>query len=514
MQKKYQEKSLSFVSFADEIHTLAKLLTLCMFGSFDPAKNAASKIKELVSEWTDEKWLRFSEKFRELTSMEWNYDWEKISLIEKRKFFQEAKAHDLYAAVLKIGMQHPNGFFREQCIREAKEFPGMLPFFLLRMNDWVEPVRQAAWEQIQDYISYCSEEELIASFPFLEKVERSERREKNKWNELKNKFESEIIIRLPKVKKERIWNQPFLRRKSLYRFLCRKNEPLVLELKDWDVLLAKEKNGYLRAIILQNIFINYSCPEELLEMYCKDSYSQVRRLALYEKYQRYQASWDGLEQVLLDPCRAIREFAVFLLKKYRNLDVTAYYSKYLDTDLRVTAVLGLGENRGIEYCQTLERFLDSEDSKLVHTTLTALGRLLGEKGEEIYCSFLTDERSSVSKAAYQCLRKNQIMCGTDRLYKILHTAKAEHVKRYALFLLLRERCWKRIPYLLLYCKEAAPDQMELILHGLTNRTMYETVSGEEADRIRNLLEQEKKYLPDSLRQKILFDLKFVSKGFA
>lgn len=52
---------------------------------------------------------------------------------------------------------------------------GVLPYLMLRANDWVRPVREKAFSLLNRYTLSCSMEEILGSLPVLEKLEHSGR---------------------------------------------------------------------------------------------------------------------------------------------------------------------------------------------------------------------------------------------------------------------------------------------------------------------------------------------------
>ena len=74
-----------------------------------------------------------------------------------------------YRALLICGSAHPNGYFREQCLKHLANERDVLQFILLRMNDWVPAIRLTAMtllpEQLMQ-IQSCTE--IIQAMPLAE----------------------------------------------------------------------------------------------------------------------------------------------------------------------------------------------------------------------------------------------------------------------------------------------------------------------------------------------------------
>ncbi|MFI2436891.1 hypothetical protein [Streptomyces sp. NPDC018693] len=53
-------------------------------------------------------------------------------------------------ARLALALCHPDGRVREAAVRRAGEYPALLPLVVIRAADWVEPVRERAWELLRE----------------------------------------------------------------------------------------------------------------------------------------------------------------------------------------------------------------------------------------------------------------------------------------------------------------------------------------------------------------------------
>lgn len=82
-----------------------------------------------------------------------------------------------------------------------------------------------------------------------------------------------------------------------------------------------------------------------------------------------------------------------------------------------------------------------------------------------------------------------------------------------MILLTREPSWKRLPYLLMLCDDAAlsENMKGHILYGIKHRSMYGSVTRQEAEAVRKLLDEKKNCLPVNVVEGILWDLKFVTR---
>lgn len=111
-------------------------------------------------------------RMRETTSMEWSIDWRTLCLEE---LLAPNLSPEERRAVLVFSTFHPNGYIREQAAAALGTDPRALPAVLLRCNDWVAQVRQAALESLTHLLEIADGAEIAAALPILEKLRRSGR---------------------------------------------------------------------------------------------------------------------------------------------------------------------------------------------------------------------------------------------------------------------------------------------------------------------------------------------------
>lgn len=164
----------------------------------------------------------------------------------------------------------------------------------------------------------------------------------------------------------------------------------------------------------------------MIDCYLLHRSSCIRRKALEYKYHVLKCAWPGVENLL-------------------------------------TAVLGIGEQgRELDDRHGLTDlvfpFLEHESEKVVRSALETAGMLMGAEGEGIYWKYLLDTRPCISKAAYVCIRKNEIHPGAGLLYGEQEKWRGSdetagkcpysiYVRRYLILLLIQENSWDRLPYL-------------------------------------------------------------------
>jgi hypothetical protein len=433
--------------------------------------------------------------------MEWSIEWRDIYLSDIRSCFEVEKDY-IYSLIL--GSFHPNGYFREHCIKDLSRYQDTLPYIILRMNDWVGNIRKCATDLIMNKILACSINELFLATLALNKVRCSERREANDLIKIHKIFSKRIEEEIQNISLSEICNYEFDIRKNIYRMLFSKK---ILEIEKAEFLLSKEKHSFCKSVIISGILEFYECSMEYIDVYLKNKNSDVRRKALEFKYSILKDSWIGLEGMLLDENSGVREIVTFILRKHSNINVLQFYIEHLKDKCLSIAIIGIGKNGEKELSSLLIPFLDHNEDKIVKLTVLALGNLMGYDGYDLYWKFLMDIRPGVSKAAYLSIRNNLIHYGAEKLFGEYKTNSLHHIKRYLALLIMLENSWERLPYLLyLYDDVDLSELHDKIRLKIINRDMYGKITQQQMDFINKVMNEREDVFPKKLIENIRFDL--------
>ncbi|MDE6926502.1 MAG: hypothetical protein K2P59_14820 [Acetatifactor sp.] len=447
--------------------------------------------------------LRLCEQFRDFTSLEWFIDWAKVSLDNVKKELSEEE----YRYLLILGSFHPNGYFREKCIYEMAEYDGMLFWLFFRVNDWVRDIRTAACGVLNDYLCRVSAEELFDSMPAFERLQDCHRRSEDQMEKLWEQIETRLSLAWKDIDIRKIPLMEPAARSALYKALLRSK---VSTLQEIDVILQQEKLSCLQRILIGGIFARPDCTVERAERYLTDSSAVNRRRAVEYKYEHLKTCWPGLERMLLDSSRGVREYAVYILEQHSSLDIREYYLDHLGEDKPEYAIMGLAEFGRSGNLPELMKCLERPERRVLKCTILALGYQEDFTEEELLWQYLPDDRNEISKAAYLSILRRDFYPGAERIYEAYIKSEAEHQKRYLLKLLLRESSWKRLPYLVrLYGREMPEEESRKVLSGIRNRFMYGKISQPLREDILLALEENGGALPEGMEKAILYDMKYV-----
>lgn len=472
-------------------------------------KTAATAIADSLSKYTTEKMIRLDERFRQRTSMEWAISWEKIDIAAKRKWIGKK---DEWIYVLILGSYHPNGYFREKCLYELAKYENTLPYIVLRMNDWVEKIRVAATKIAVEKVQSCDLDELIETLPQIDRLSYSRRRQENAFIGLHTIVSEKIEknIENSKIDLEKLSKLEIKTRKAIYKIIFSKK---ILGFKEADGLLQREVYSFYKGYIIECILKLYNCPMVQVDTYLSNKNKYVRYSALQYKYNIMHGSWDGIESFLLDSSRLVREFATFVVKKHADFDILKFYMEHLHDEFPDNAIIGMGENGDINCAEALKPFLNAQKEKTVKLTIRALGLILKNFGEKIYWEFLFDDRISISKAAFMAIRNNNIRFDAEKIYAALGCNHGEHIKGHLISILLAEKYWDRIPFLL-YMYNEKDDFFRIRIRESIQKvidcsSLYQKIYPKQVEIVRKSIEDNRSYLPVEVINAIEFNLKFV-----
>lgn len=158
-------------------------------------------------------------------------------------------------------------------------------------------------------------------------------------------------------------------------------EKIVLSEPELYGLMEREKNCFLKTLLLNGILKNYTLSLERLDFYMENKSTAVRKKAVMQKYNMLQSAWDGLEKLLLDKTYSIREFGAFIYRRHSDFDMIKFYISRLGTEHTEQAILGIGENGTVREADYIYPYLKHTESRFVKAALQALSRLLKDKGE-------------------------------------------------------------------------------------------------------------------------------------
>jgi HEAT repeat protein len=449
MLKEHSEEILRLINEEKDLTAVPDAFWLLLGSDNDLELKSAKSLHAIISSLNTSNLTVVDRLFRERTSFEWSYDWhneEPINLTLPSMPLEER------TTILGLSSFHPNGYFREKAVKALSgNITGQeLPYLLIRLNDWVPIVRNAAKSAIIKNIRAENARNIIDNLPLILRLKNCER---DQHKDIINRvFE---ILSNDTSHGELIYG--LKSKDSKVRLHC---FDIIIDLKLLDnkqliSYLLKEKVPYIRMAILNKIneVITLDEFKPFILKLLNDKYVPIRLTALEMLY-KYDADRciEELVKLLTDKSSSVRERARFLLKNHGYDDFASYYIDSIHKHNNTYgAICGLGEVGKAEDTKYLMQFLESDKVNIIKATIKALSRLdfLGFK--ELIINYIEHSHIGVSKDTRKILDKQVDLADAEKVYNIFKNSKVEHVRANAALLLCSLSKWESINYIIEMC---------------------------------------------------------------
>ena len=397
-------------------------------------------------------------------------------------------------ALLICGTAHPNGYFRERCLRSLAGEKEILQFVLLRINDWVPQIRRLAQEILHSML--CQQEkplrmsEILSAMPFVEHIRRGRRARGDAYFSMDTL--DHALLGYFAADPDAVLRASVTQRRLCYRVLLLHPERAYDDLLLY--FIRHERDGAQRSSLVRCYLNRAEVTQEQLETFQQDKYWRVR-LDAYEYRMKTQGSWDGLEQLLLSRSYPIREFAAYYLE-LGGFDSAAYCRGNLPDSILALCDLGTKEDIPLirPYLETCPR-----------ESLVALVRLGAEDSEALLWKYMHADNAKLAKTAYRLAALQPRFAPVQLLPEI--ESQTDPQLRWRLIRLLDNvGDWNVLPLLIRLVRDYThirPDILNMIRHRTSFRTQ---ISPDLAREIRSALDYTGTLIPPDMAEDILFDV--------
>lgn len=432
-------------------------LIFCVFSGDDTNDKllAAKVLKKVIKDFGFDDIIRMDLQMRQTTSMEWSINWREQKL---DNFFTGSMNVEERQAVLIFASFNPNGFIREKAVWKLSEYDGSLPYIILRQNDWVLQVRQAASESFDKRMQNLSKGEILAALPYAEKLKWSSR---GSHGEHTQKFLNKLVSQ---EHREDLLNG--LRSHNIRtRRIC---ISAMFESYQTDIELAlnqlkNDPEPFLRKILFEKIRNTGRDMKEPSYIMLKDKFARNRALALQYLFENQAEDiYDISVKALLDTDVYIRTLARSIVKQHISyFNFQAFYLEKIE-QFGVPAILGLGETGQADDCRFILKYLDDNRISIVRATLISLMRLNNEKYGKLITEKFSDGRIGVIKTAQKLFIKYDL-ADFSRVFEIFKETPYEYTKIKCMAILFNASKWERLIYMLeaLVAEDDSIKQLEL-----------------------------------------------------
>lgn len=432
-----QQALFEQIAERDELHTVPALANY--LSASKPTRDFAADAIESVIQGRNLEHLKLLEQYsRDYPGYDYSISgWRSIMPSELIRFKERVWLIGLFSF-------HPNGWVRQNAIEELADsrFNEASMFLLLRVNDWVEPVRDLALNAIQvrleesrvgtlsDYLS------LIASFSLKQRANLSglqrqfERLLLASPSELEAATTSEDF-RTRRTAYEIVWRSDHAKRRSMLNSALGDSDPLVR--LSAARLMAKEA-------------VDSKSPEALSPL-LDDSWYAIRLAAT-----RAAISLEDRElirRMVLDPSRAIRDAVRFYLRATDTggggSSVLEIYRDALTSSEYLGALLGLGDIGDPTDIDRIAPFFDSSRPRTVEAALDSYAKLSEDDQSEQFLKYLPNPHPRISRTATRILMKRLSPSVLEVCRRFMEDdERPNHVNRNAYRLLANVSKWQRL----------------------------------------------------------------------
>ena len=507
---------LSAIGDSNETAALIDILPFVIVGKPDVAATAARSVHKLVQRSTTQElaWLDFALRQRSPYSGHHFYEWhklapDKLGVLER---FGEASI-----SLFGITSCHPSGYVREAAIKRLDQITSgaELPFLILRLNDWVSNVRDAAYRAIHSRLRPEYARHFIANLSLVSRLEKAGRADHKVLiraiNELLQSDECRSVLLESLMSADR-----FTRRASFRLALnsTKSGSPEIVRqaLNDQDTVIR-----LLAAQTVSSAFERAKL-DHILELMKRDRFMPVRREALrITVKQNLSTLLSALRSALLDQHPSMREEARYHMRKREQIDVAEFYREVLTVGEGSTfyaALCGLGEAGTTKDALLIAPHTSHPTSKIRWAAIKALAKLNSGQYIDLFMEALKDPIPYVSREALNALASRGSAFNGERIWKILQSATTTHVKRNAFSLIEKLGKWDSINYLVRSVRDSDETIAAMGQFGVqrwlagVNRS-FTSPSSEQLATLRKALEETGNLLDaETMRQ-----LQFSMKGF-
>jgi len=403
--------------------------------------------------------------------------------------------------LLGIASCHGNGYVREcavELLGSLAEADSAIPFLLLRLDDWVDPVRRGAEECVARLLTPANRAAFLRFLPLIARLGDRSRASNSLTSARIQSFLQGNIAALT----EAAMVSPDSRGRNYGLSLAWKGATDRGEEMQRAMIgrMVQSPNPAVRhgaAMWLAKMPSPALLPEEFLPALLQDRVPNVRYVALGWCATRKSGEYErSLQEALLDQSAALRALAQFHLTQKTPIDLRHYYRAAViaaqPTTLRA-ALGGLGETGKAEDENVILPFTEERKISVRKAALAALAKLALQQHLNLFVTALQDKSSGVSRQARVALEPCVCDVGAERLEEILVSAPFPHVRTQVLSLINRLSKWAKLSLLIRAVAEYK-DVPQIIAAGYLrswmfsyNRTHFVLPTTAELDRLRAVL---------------------------
>jgi HEAT repeat protein len=443
-------RSLAAVEASDEAAVIHQLLPLTLSGDQQTAAAAATALVTRLDRLSPTDLARLDSTIRSSSS------WFEPSWPDLKTFQGITRHGPVPAPLIGLASMHPSGYVREAAIRRLDGYADgtELPYLLIRLNDWVSPVREAAQAALRPRLQLGYDHYLVRNLTLVLRLADCGRDDHAPF--VRSVLE---LLAGPESRPallEGLASADRGIRRACYRLTLEATdipapEALRGAMRDRDPLVRLWAARTARGRLARDDFL------ALLPVLQRDRSAAVRREALRGLVEKDPDSAAAASRVaLLDQHASIREAARYYLGKRGGFDFRSFYRDAVVSvtpDVLPAAVAGLGETGTEEDAGLILPRISHPVIKIRRSAVRALGLLAGDTYAGTLLRVLEDDRPSVTHAAREALRTRLALVSGEELWSVFQRDRRPHVRGDVLALLAGLGKWRSLAYLIRACSD-------------------------------------------------------------
>ncbi len=344
-------------------------------------------------------------------------------------------------AIRLLATFHPSGYVREDAVKSLAGEDDALPYLLLRLNDWVEPVASAAAQAVEACLTRASVAAVIRSLPIVERLRAVRRRT---LHDVIDSVERIVTRRsaLGALRETLGSGSPLVRRACVLYAARLPSDDSVSLLEplttDRDPVVASRATEALVRIVRP------AALQATVGPLLRSPIGKVRLVSLGALLSSGAADLDGvLRRALLDTTAAVRELARYELGRRGAVDFVGAYAAALgaeDPTVLVPALCGLRECGTEAHAPLALPFASHRSARVRAAAVRALGKMDPKGCASTLGQALEDVSPRVTRMASEALRGHAHLLDKPRLQSLLE-AGSPWTATAALGLLCEEGYW-------------------------------------------------------------------------
>ncbi|EHQ89840.1 HEAT repeat domain-containing protein [Desulfosporosinus youngiae] len=341
---------------------------------------------------------------------DWNriYDQVKYTRIDEKSLVRLLEFEtDISVHLLGIASLNSNGYVREKALKliSGVKSPSVVPYILLRLNDWVVSVRNLAEHLLKNMFIPDNIDPFINHFDLINKLQDSVRVDLNRI-----KIQVEDFLKADSFKeivKSKLKHPQIKTRLFCYQLLRERivNDQTILnsalqdksfEVRMWLVVAIKTLEPQAQDVII----------EKLLQ----DKSVKVKTAVLREHADSVCLNFRGiLEMLLVDESASVRDDARFIVKKHSMItDIPEFYRQQIIKNPLPGAIAGLGETGSQRDFDIICGFKTHEEPKIRLASLIAMWQLSKVDTVGFVLDALNSDLTKIKKTAKRLFKKTKM----------------------------------------------------------------------------------------------------------